>query len=142
MCSVCKKSVCGFPLELTYLTKTTNCWSTDISVTSSARQPNASEDAAATITLFLTAFPRKRMEPLDLCWKCLISSNPSLSNNPSNDVAFLLAISSLASQYRVEKTFTRTSFFTVSRSCTSLWNADALCRCSLLMAASCIALFA
>ncbi len=30
MCSVCKW-VCGFPLELTYLTKTTNCWSTDIS---------------------------------------------------------------------------------------------------------------
>lgn len=32
MCCVFKKSVCGFPLELTYLTKTTNCWRTEMSV--------------------------------------------------------------------------------------------------------------
>ena len=124
MCCVCKKSVCGFPLELTYLTKTTNCWRTEISVTSSARQPNASEEAASVITLFLTAFPRKRnisrIEALDLCLKCLISSKPSLSNNSISCVAFLLAISSLANQYKEEKTFTRTSFFMVSCCCTSL----------------------
>ena len=44
ICSVCKKSVWGIPLALTYFTKTANCWSTDMSVTSSARQPNTSED--------------------------------------------------------------------------------------------------
>lgn len=35
MCCVFKKSVCGFPLELTYLTKTTNCWRTEMSVMAS-----------------------------------------------------------------------------------------------------------
>ena len=46
-CSVWKTSVWGNPLALTYFTKMTNCWSTNISVTSSARQPNTFEDAAA-----------------------------------------------------------------------------------------------
>lgn len=84
---------------------------TDMSVTSSARQPNTSEDAAALMTLSLIAFPRKRstsrIEPCDQCWKCFISCNPSLSNNVINNVAFVFAFSFLAIQLSVVNTFLR-----------------------------------
>lgn len=65
-----------------------------------------------------------------------------LSNNYVRGFAFLLATSSLPNQYNLGKTFTRTSFLSASRSCTSFWNGDVPCRCSLLIAALCIALFA
>lgn len=65
-----------------------------------------------------------------------------LSNNYVRGVAFLLATSSLTNQYNLGKTFTRTSFLSASRSCTSFWNGDVPCRGSLLIAALCIALFA